>query len=239
MVTFGIGLQEKTIQRVGQTDATPVDIRVVAATNRDLDAEVKAGRFREDLYFRLDVIKIELPPLRDRADDVLLIARYFVSRFSKEFGRSFDPSTALSDDAIRLLFRFEWPGNIRQLENHIKKAIVLADGPQIQAGDLELELLDGLRVAVLFHVDHAQQIVRVVGRAHQAHRHTARRRVALERLLENASRFVVLAERDGLLGILVVARRSLGYAVARSLEDAADGDRDQHGQDHERACPTT
>jgi transcriptional regulator with GAF, ATPase, and Fis domain len=136
-------LQEKQIQRLGETKTTTIDARVVAATNRELLEEVRAGRFREDLYFRLNVIGILLPPLRERGDDVLLIARYLIGRYAKEYGRDLDPGKALSGSAINAIMRFGWPGNIRQLENHIKKALVLADGPQITAGDLDLELPDG------------------------------------------------------------------------------------------------
>ncbi|MEX1362285.1 MAG: sigma 54-interacting transcriptional regulator [Nannocystaceae bacterium] len=136
-------LQEKQIQRVGDAKVMSIDARVVAATNRDLAEEVKGGRFREDLYFRLNVIGILLPPLRERGDDVLLIARYLVSRYAKEYGRDIDPTKAMSNSALNAIMRFTWPGNIRQLENHIKKALVLADGPQITAGDLDLEMPDG------------------------------------------------------------------------------------------------
>ncbi len=132
-------LQEREVQRVGENKTTPVDIRVVAATNRDLLADVKNGKFREDLYFRLNVINIELPPLRDRGDDVLLIARYFAGRYATEYGRDIDPQDAFAESAERAIMNFSWPGNIRQLENHIKKALVLADGPKIAASDLDLD----------------------------------------------------------------------------------------------------
>ena len=136
-------LQEKQIQRLGEAKTIGIDARVVAATNRDLLEEVRAGRFREDLYFRLNVIGILLPPLRERGDDVLLIARYLIGRYAKEYGRNVDAGNALSGSAINAVMRFSWPGNIRQLENHIKKALVLADGPQLTAGDLDLELPGG------------------------------------------------------------------------------------------------
>ncbi len=131
-------LQERAIQRVGDSKTMAVDIRVVAATNRDLEAEVKAGRFREDLFFRLNVIGIDLPPLRERGDDVVLLARWFIQRYAAEFRREFEPGNALDDGAIRALMRFSWPGNIRQLENQIKKALVLSDGPRLTAKDLDL-----------------------------------------------------------------------------------------------------
>jgi len=131
-------LQEKQIQRVGDTKTIPVDIRVVAATNLDLAKEVEVGKFREDLFFRLNVIEIGLPPLRERGDDVMLIARYLVGRYGKEFGRELDPATAFDGSATRAMMRFAWPGNIRQLENHIKKALVLADGAHMTAADMDL-----------------------------------------------------------------------------------------------------
>jgi transcriptional regulator with GAF, ATPase, and Fis domain len=133
-------LQERQIQRVGDAKTIPIDVRVVAATNRELRREVELGRFREDLYFRLNVIGIELPPLRDRGNDVVLVARYLVGRFTREFGGRFDPQTCFDESAIRAVLNFSWPGNIRQLENHLKKAMVLAEGPKINAADLDLDV---------------------------------------------------------------------------------------------------
>jgi DNA-binding NtrC family response regulator len=124
---------------------TPIDVRVVAATNRELADEVKHGRFREDLFFRLNVIGIELPPLRERGDDVVLIARYLVKRYAKEYGREIDPAKAFASSAVHAMMKFAWPGNIRQLENHLKKALVLAEGPQITAKDLDLEAPEGVQ----------------------------------------------------------------------------------------------
>jgi len=138
-------LQEKQIQRVGEAKTMPIDVRVVAATNRDLADEVRHGRFREDLFFRLNVIGIELPPLRERGDDVLLIARYLAKRYAKEYGRDIDPNKAFAVSAHHAMMKFAWPGNIRQLENHIKKALVLAEGPQITAKDLDLEAPEGAK----------------------------------------------------------------------------------------------
>jgi DNA-binding NtrC family response regulator len=111
----------------------PVDIRVIAATNRDLEAETKAGRFREDLYYRLNVVRLHLPPLRDRGDDIEVLARYMLSRYAPEYGgkvRGFSPSAML---AIK---RYRWPGNIREMENRIKKAVVLADKTVLGPDDL-------------------------------------------------------------------------------------------------------
>jgi transcriptional regulator with GAF, ATPase, and Fis domain len=129
-------LQERAITRVGDTVSEQVDIRIVAATNRDLEAETRAGKFREDLYYRLNVVQLHLPPLRDRGDDIIVLARYFLSRYAPEFSskvRGFSPSTI---SAIR---RYRWPGNIRELENRMKKAVVLADKAMLGPEDIGID----------------------------------------------------------------------------------------------------
>jgi DNA-binding NtrC family response regulator len=126
-------LQERRIQPVGATEERAVDVRLVAATNRDLRAEVAAGSFREDLYFRLAVIPIHIPPLRERAEDVLPLARHFLSKWSAELGREIDGWT---DDVEAYLTRHPWPGNVRELENAIERGVVLARGERIGLDDL-------------------------------------------------------------------------------------------------------
>ena len=129
-------LQEKVVMRVGGTRPEPVDIRILAATNRNLEQAIKSNEFREDLYYRLNVVNILLPPLRIRGDDVMVIAKYFLGKYAEEFGskvRGFSPNAAI---AIR---KYDWPGNIRQLENHIKKAVVLGDKSLLSPEDLDLE----------------------------------------------------------------------------------------------------
>ncbi|MCA1298429.1 sigma-54-dependent transcriptional regulator [Stappia indica] len=118
-------LQEKTVQRVGEDKVRPVDVRIVCATNRDPIGEVAAGRFREDLYYRLHVVPVELPALRDRDDDVILIARHFLDRFSREDGKGFKGFTPACEQR---LLTYPWPGNIRQLQNVIRSAVVLNNG---------------------------------------------------------------------------------------------------------------
>jgi transcriptional regulator with GAF, ATPase, and Fis domain len=128
-------LQERTVLRVGDSRPEPVDIRVVAATNRVLEEEIRRGAFREDLYYRLNVVTIALPPLRERGDDPVTLARYFLQRQAREFGvrvRGFTPAALL---AVR---RYGWPGNVRELENRVKKAVVLADRALLTAEDLDL-----------------------------------------------------------------------------------------------------
>ena len=128
-------LQEKRISRVGDTKEIPVDIRILAATNKNLSEEIKHGGFREDLFYRLNVINLHLPPLRDRNDDVLLIAHYFLTRFAQEL---VGHDVALSKDAKVALKRWSWPGNIRELENRIKKAVVFSDNGVIAPDHLDL-----------------------------------------------------------------------------------------------------
>ncbi len=128
-------LQEHTVTKVGATQPEKVDIRVVAATNKDLDKAVKEGEFREDLFYRLNVVMLKLPPLRDRGNDVVLIAKYLLHELSEELGV---PHKELSKEAIQALRKYAWPGNIRQLQNRLKKATVLADGSMLTPEDLDL-----------------------------------------------------------------------------------------------------
>jgi DNA-binding NtrC family response regulator len=126
-------LQEREVRMVGSTRARSVDVRVLAATNKDLLTRVRQQLFREDLYFRLNVIAIEVPPLRDRHNDVLLLARHFVRRYAEEHGR---PEPTFTDRAVQVLHRYAWPGNVRELENHIQRLVVMSDGNAIDVPDL-------------------------------------------------------------------------------------------------------
>ena len=124
-------LEERKIRRVGETRSRPVDVRFVSATNKDLDVEVERGRFRQDLYFRLKIIAIELPPLRDRPEDVLLLLNHFLDDYARSMGRT---RPFLSPVALEMLLRYPWPGNVRELQNEIQRCLVMAEG-----GDLILE----------------------------------------------------------------------------------------------------
>jgi transcriptional regulator with GAF, ATPase, and Fis domain len=128
-------IQERVVQRVGEARPEPVDIRVVAATNRNLEEDVKTGRFREDLYYRLNVVAIHLPPLRERGEDVTVLARWFLQRYAAEFESR---ARGFAAGAVVAIRKYRWPGNIRELENRVKKAAVLADGPLVTAEDLDL-----------------------------------------------------------------------------------------------------
>src|SRR5687767_4716445 len=128
-------LQEHEFERLGGTRTIRVDVRLIAATNRDLSAMVAAGHFREDLYYRLNVVSVETPPLRERKEDILPLATHFIRRFSGELKKRLD---GLDTDAQKLLVRYNWPGNIRELENAIERAALLAESAMIQSDDLRL-----------------------------------------------------------------------------------------------------
>ncbi len=130
-------LQEREIRRVGGRENVKVDTRIIAATNKDLEAEVAKGRFREDLYYRLNVVIINLPPLRERSTDVPQLAEYFVARSCKEIGQ---PPFPITTEAMRLLLQYHWPGNVRQLEAVIQRAVLLSDGRKIDYTDLPIEV---------------------------------------------------------------------------------------------------
>ena len=135
-------LQERTFERVGGNEQVTVDVRLVAATNRDLTAAVRDGKFREDLFYRLNVVHVEMPPLRLRGGDVLVLADHFLRKYALENHRRID---GLSEGAREKLLQSRWPGNVRALENAIERAVVLAAGPIIEADDLPIEsTLDGL-----------------------------------------------------------------------------------------------
>ena len=121
-------IQEREIQKIGQTDPLKINVRVVAATNRDLNTMLEDGSFREDLYYRLSVIQLRIPPLRERRDDIPLLAEHFVEQFSQRYG---PPLRRLTPSAVDILTAYDWPGNVRELENAIEGAIVLGKGEQI------------------------------------------------------------------------------------------------------------
>src|SRR5262249_27797676 len=126
-------LEERAIDRIGGRAPVPVDVRVIAATNRDLKASAEAGEFRQDLYFRLAVFPIAIPALRERGNDIVLLAEHFAEKFGQEFrGRA----AGFSDEALQVLCDGNWPGNVRELANMIERACILADGDVLEAKDL-------------------------------------------------------------------------------------------------------
>jgi two-component system response regulator HydG len=132
-------LQEKEVKPVGSTDRVPISTRVIAATNRDLEASVRQGTFRQDLYFRLNVVQIKIPPLRERKSDIPLLVSAFLEKFSDHGG----PTRTISEDAMARLIAFDWPGNVRELENAIERAVALGSGPILHVGDLPTNLQYG------------------------------------------------------------------------------------------------
>jgi len=133
-------LQEQVIERIGGRSTIPVDVRVVSATNAMLEEQITDGRFRNDLYYRLNSVTVRIPPLRERPGDPMLLARFFLSRFNREFNRNL---RGFTEEAIGAISAHTWPGNVRELENRMKRGVVMADGKLVDAADLELEAVAG------------------------------------------------------------------------------------------------
>jgi DNA-binding NtrC family response regulator len=131
-------LQEREIRPVGSTQSVPISARVLAATNRDLTAMVSQGRFRKDLYFRLNVVNIRIPPLRERKTDIPLLAANFLEKMRREHGVQY----TFSDEALRLMTHYDWPGNVRELEHAIDRACALSSGPILHMNDFPTQLQD-------------------------------------------------------------------------------------------------
>jgi len=133
-------LQENEIRPVGGNKARTVDVRVIAATSKNLEAEITAGNFREDLFYRLNVVPIGLPPLRERTDDIPLLCRFFINRLNETLGSGIKSITSV---AMAMLMSHDWPGNVRELENAIERAIVLADGPILEEHNFSFVTIGG------------------------------------------------------------------------------------------------
>jgi two-component system NtrC family response regulator len=129
-------LQDQVVERIGGRNPVQVDVRIVCATNQDLDVMMVEGRFREDLYYRLNEVTVQVPPLRERASDTVVLASFFLTRFAAEYGRA---ARGFSAAALAALRDHPWPGNVRELENRIKRAVVMTDGPLLSAADLGFE----------------------------------------------------------------------------------------------------
>jgi DNA-binding NtrC family response regulator len=132
-------LEEKAFRRVGGTDDISVDVRIIAATNRDIEKAIREGKFREDLYYRLNVVPVYLPPLRERGDDIRLLTQHYVSHFAREFKKQL---TGVSEEAYTKLLNYPWEGNVRELRNVIERAALLCKGEQIEPKDIALGRLD-------------------------------------------------------------------------------------------------
>jgi two-component system, NtrC family, response regulator AtoC len=132
-------LQEQEVERVGSTKTIPLDVRVISATNLNLEEEVKKGTFREDLFYRLNVIPVLLPPLRERTDDILPLVKHFIERNCTDMKR---PLMAITNEALQMLEHYQWPGNVRELENMIERIVALTDGLRISANDIPSSIKD-------------------------------------------------------------------------------------------------
>jgi DNA-binding NtrC family response regulator len=133
-------LQEREFERLGGTKIIKVDVRLVAATNRDLRAALEDGTFREDLYYRLNVVPIDIPPLREHKEDIPELVTLFLSRFAHESARKI---TGVSPDALQILMDYHWPGNVRELQNIMERASALAAGPLLEASDIHIDSRGG------------------------------------------------------------------------------------------------
>ena len=182
-------LQEGELERLGGTQTIKVDVRVVAATNKDLPKEVQEGRFREDLYYRLNVVEVRIPSLASRREDVSLLAEHFLRRFSKKNAK---PLRGFTEQALKVLENYAWPGNIRELEHAVERAVVLCRGDTVDVGDLPEAVRNG-------PIGSASQIVIPIGTPmeeierrviHETLRHTKGDKNLAARMLGIAARTI-------------------------------------------------
>jgi two-component system, NtrC family, response regulator AtoC len=152
-------LQEKEIRPVGSTKRTRIDVRVIAATNRNLEQEVGQGRFRKDLYFRLNVVTIKLPPLRERMDDIERLVNAFLDRIATNTGQ---PRKKISREAVRMLKTYPWPGNVRELENFIERAVALGSGETLEPSDFPSQLSAHMILSPLSSSEPVRRLGRVL-----------------------------------------------------------------------------
>ena len=177
-------LQEREFERVGGVTPIPVDVRIIAATNRNLERSVKEGRFREDLYYRLNVVAIHLPPLRERREDIAALSQYFLRKHSAAIGANI---TGISKEARRRLEAYDWPGNVRELANVIERAVVLGTGPTVTLEDLPGRIAAGWTTpapgvqSYREGLDAAQKRINLEGACHHSRQSLRRRQVAWAR----------------------------------------------------------
>jgi len=187
-------LQEREFERVGGSETIKVDVRVVSATHRDLEKQIADGTFREDLYYRLNVFPIVLPPLRDRASDIPVLAEHFVQKYAPGAGK---PVRGLDASAVAALTGYSWPGNVRELENVIERALILARGTELTSADLEFTRRAGTPPAA------AAQVVTAGARPADGGRPLAER-------LQEQERTAIVAAIDTAQGNIAHAARALG-----------------------------
>ncbi|WP_437594549.1 sigma-54-dependent transcriptional regulator [Sorangium sp. So ce1000] len=216
-------LQERKVRPVGAAAEIAVDVRVLAATNRDVEAEVRQGRFRQDLYYRLNVIRIELPPLRERPGDISRLAERFLRRFAAELGKDV---RGLTTDAVRALDAYGFPGNVRELENMMERAVALAGGPSIGLGDLPIAVagLSASPAPLLAQLPpDGCMLDEVLGEVE--------RRLILQALERTGG------VRKAAAKLLGVTFRSLRYRLAKHALADGEGDDEQEGSRRESSPP--
>lgn len=207
-------LQEKEVRPIGSTSSVPIAARILAATNRDLAAMVEAGRFRKDLFFRLNVVNLSIPPLRERKTDIPLLAAHVLERICREKGRSY----TFADEALRLMMEYEWPGNVRELEHAIERACALSSGPILHLGDFPTQLQN--------YQFHAQGLERDRLHAQNATRAGAEKDNAVLSIAELERQAILDALRQ-LNGDKLMAARLLGIGkttLYRKLKEYGLGD---------------
>ncbi len=214
-------LQERQVRPVGSTQEATVDVRVLAATNRDVEADVKEGRFRQDLYYRLNVIRVELPPLRDRREDIPPLTERFVRRFAAEIGKDV---LGLTPDALKALQRYTFPGNVRELENIVERAVALAGSRAIGLGDLPEEvsgMAAGTRPSLLELPEEGCELDDVLGEVE--------RRLLLDALDRTGG------VRKAAARLLGITFRSLRYRLAKHGLEADGSDAQAAGSESDAA----
>jgi DNA-binding NtrC family response regulator len=180
-------LQEREFERVGGDETVRVDVRIIAATNKNLEEEVRGSRFREDLFYRLNVVEVPVPPLRERREDIEPLARYFLQRYVRETGK---PIASISPLAMEILRRYDWPGNVRELENAMERAVVLSRTDVIQPSDLPIGISGERRSALELPADE----------------------MSLPEMLDDLERQIILRTLDGVGGSQTRAAKLLGVA---------------------------
>ncbi|WP_287994970.1 sigma 54-interacting transcriptional regulator, partial [Acidiphilium sp.] len=172
-------LQEHVIERVGGRKSIPVDARIVSATNQNLEQRVETQQFRMDLFYRLNIVSVRIPPLRERPGDAVLLGRYFLARFARESGRRV---IGLSEQAVAALAAHPWPGNIRELENRIRRGAIMAEGRFVEPADLELAPADAAVIDLRTARQRAEREAIQIAIAHsQGSIATAARRLGVSR----------------------------------------------------------
>jgi Nif-specific regulatory protein len=200
-------LQEREFERVGGTETVKVDVRVVSATHRDLERQISDGSFREDLYYRLNVFPITLPPLRDRAADITLLGEHFVQKYARAFGKTV---RGLDGSAIQALAGYTWPGNVRELENVIERALILTRGPDVTASDLEFTKRSGAIPAIPAAVTFGGVSAGAAGTSGTAAGGAPERGRPLQERLSEQERQEIVAAIDQSQGNIAHAARRLG-----------------------------